>query len=78
MDQDVAHAWQEQQRALEFTETSVRVGRSDRRALEQQRMSTANARMALLAVQAEELSQRINLHLALGGSFELPPTPPSQ
>jgi hypothetical protein len=56
----------------------VRVGRSDRRALEQQRMSTANARMALLAVPAEELSQRINLHLALGGSFELPPTPPSQ
>jgi len=71
-------AWQEQQRALEFTETSMRVGRSDRRALEQQRMTTANARMALLAVQAEELSQRINLHLALGGSFELPPTPPSQ
>ena len=30
----------------------------------------ANARIAMLAVQAEELSQRINLHLALGGSFE--------
>ena len=71
-------AWQEQQRALEFTETSMRVGRSDRRALEQQRMTTANARMALLGVQAEELSQRVNLHLALGGSFEIPTPPPPQ
>jgi len=71
-------AYEEQQRALGLTETSLRVGRSDRRALEQQRLSTANARIALLAVQAEELAQRINLHLALGGSFETPPPPPPQ
>jgi NodT family efflux transporter outer membrane factor (OMF) lipoprotein len=71
-------AFDEQQRALDLTETSLRVGRADRRALEQQRMSTANARIALLAVRAEELSQRINLHLALGGSFETPPPPPPQ
>jgi multidrug efflux system outer membrane protein len=71
-------AWNEQQRALELTETSLRVGRADRRGLEQQRMSAANARIALLAVQAEELSQRINLHLALGGSFETLPPPPPQ
>lgn len=71
-------AYGEQQRALDLTETSLRVGRSDRRALEQQRISTANARIALLGVQAEELAQRINLHLALGGSFETPPPPPPQ
>ena len=71
-------AFGEQQRALELTETSLRVGRADRRGLEQQRMSAANARIAMLAVQAEELSQRINLHLALGGSFEIPPAPPPQ
>jgi NodT family efflux transporter outer membrane factor (OMF) lipoprotein len=69
-------AFDEQHHALEKTESSLRVGRSDQRALEQQRLATANARMALLAVQAEELSQRINLHLALGGSFEVPPAPP--
>jgi NodT family efflux transporter outer membrane factor (OMF) lipoprotein len=71
-------AYDEQRRALELTETSLRVGRADRRSLEQQRLSTADARIALLAVQAEELSQRINLHLALGGSFEAPPPPPPQ
>jgi NodT family efflux transporter outer membrane factor (OMF) lipoprotein len=69
-------AYDEQQRALNLTETSLRVGRSDRRALEQQRLSTADARIALLAIRAEELAQRINLHLALGGSFETPPPPP--
>jgi NodT family efflux transporter outer membrane factor (OMF) lipoprotein len=71
-------AYGEQQRALEFTETSLRVGRADRRALEQQRLSAANARIALLGVQAEALAQRVNLHLALGGSFEVPPAPPPQ
>ena len=68
----------EMQRALELTETSLRVGRADRRGLEQQRLSANSARIALLGVQAEALAQRINLHLALGGSFEIPPTPPPQ
>ena len=71
-------AYAEQSRALTLTETSLRVGRSDRRALEQQRMAAADSRIALLAVRAEQLSQRVNLHLALGGSFETPPPPPPQ
>jgi outer membrane protein TolC len=71
-------AFTEQQRALTLTEHSLEVGRADRRGLEQQRLSTANARIALLAVRAEELTQRVNLHLALGGSFETPPPPPPQ
>jgi multidrug efflux system outer membrane protein len=74
----LSEAFEEQNRALSLTETSLRVGRSDRRALEQQRMAAADARIALLAVRAEELSQRVNLHLALGGSFETPPPPPPQ
>ena len=69
-------AFEEQNRALTLTETSLRVGRSDRRALEQQRLAAADARIALLAVRAEQLAQRVNLHLALGGSFETPPPPP--
>ena len=73
---NLSDAYNEQQRAFELTETSLRVGRSDRRALEQQRLNAANARVALLAVRAEQLAQRVNLHLALGGSFETPPPPP--
>jgi len=69
-------AHDEQKRALELTETSLRIGRADRRALEQQRLSEANAHIALLGVQAEQLAQRVNLHLAIGGSFESPPPPP--
>jgi NodT family efflux transporter outer membrane factor (OMF) lipoprotein len=71
-------AYNEQARALSLTETSFRVGRADRRGLEQQRINTDNARIALLAVRAEELAQRVNLHLALGGSFETLPPPPPQ
>jgi len=74
----LSEAFDEQSRALSLTETSLRVGRSDRRALEQQRMAAADARIALLGVRAEQLAQRVNLHLALGGSFEAPPPPPPQ
>jgi NodT family efflux transporter outer membrane factor (OMF) lipoprotein len=66
-------AFDEQQRALQLTQTALRVGRADRRGLEQQRLATANARIALLAVRAEQLAQRVSLHLALGGSFEAAP-----
>jgi NodT family efflux transporter outer membrane factor (OMF) lipoprotein len=74
----LSSAYDEQSRALTLTETSLRIGRSDKRALEQQRMAAANARIALLGVRAEQLAQRVNLHLALGGSFEAPPPPPPQ
>jgi outer membrane protein TolC len=37
-----------------------------------QRQQVQSARMALLRVQNEQLIQRVNLHLALGGSFAEP------
>ncbi|MDP2827122.1 MAG: efflux transporter outer membrane subunit [Sulfuricellaceae bacterium] len=58
------------QRALELAQTSYRVGKTDFRAVQQQFLSLYAARLALLRVQSEQLAQRTNLHLALGGSFE--------
>lgn len=62
----------EQTRALTFTETKLRIGRADRRALEQQRLNVQQARLALLNVRSDELAERVNLHLALGGRFAPP------
>ena len=58
------------QRALELSRTSYRVGSDDLRAVQQQQLNVHSARLALLRVQSEQLAQRANLHLALGGSFE--------
>ena len=58
------------QRALELAQTSYRVGKADLRAVQQQQLNVHSARLALLRVQSEQLTQRVNLHLALGGSFE--------
>lgn len=58
------------QRTLDLTNTSYRVGRSDLRAVQQQQITLHSARQALLRVQSDQLSERTRLHLALGGSFE--------
>ncbi len=55
--------------ALELAETSYRVGTTDLRNVQQQQLSLNSALLGLLRVQSEQLSQRVNLHLALGGSF---------
>ena len=57
-------------RALELANIRFRVGVGDQRAVQQQSLALHAARTALLRVQAERLVQRVNLHLALGGSFE--------
>jgi len=58
------------QRALTLAETSYRVGNADLRAVQQQQLSVHSARVALLRVQSEQLTQLANLHLALGGSWQ--------
>jgi NodT family efflux transporter outer membrane factor (OMF) lipoprotein len=59
----------ENRRAVELAETRYRVGSDDLRAVEQQQMRFYAAQAALLRVQGEQLVQRVNLYLALGGGF---------
>ena len=61
----------ENARALEFANQRYRVGAGDLRAVQQQQLALSASRTALLRVQAEQLVQRVNLYLALGGSFEV-------
>ncbi len=63
-------------RALELANIRYKVGSGDLRAVQQQQLALAAARTALLRVQSERLVQRVNLHLALGGGFDLPATTP--
>ena len=56
-------------RALDLVQTSYRTGKADMRAVQSQLLDLQAARLNLLRVQSEQLSQRVNLHLALGGGF---------
>lgn len=64
------------ERALELAQIQYRVGSADLRAVEQNQLTLYSARLALLRVQTERLAQRVNLHLALGGGFDLPGVKP--
>jgi len=66
------------EQALELAQTSYRIGKGDLRAVQQQQLNLHAARLTLLRVQSEQLAQRANLHLALGGSFASVPAPPEQ
>lgn len=63
----------ENARALELANIRYKVGVGDLRAVQQQSLALYAARTALLRVQSERLVQRVNLYLALGGSFEARP-----
>ena len=62
----------EQEKTLTLEEQSYRVGRSDLRAVQLQQQQVQAARVAYVRARSEELAQRVNLHLALGGSFAAP------
>ena len=64
------------ERALEFANVRYRVGSGDLRAVQQQQLSLYAARTALLRVQSEQLVQRVNLYLALGGGWDAAPAQP--
>jgi NodT family efflux transporter outer membrane factor (OMF) lipoprotein len=65
----------ENDRALELAQVRYRVGTVDQRAVQQQLLAASAARSALARATSERLVQRVNLHLALGGSFAPPPPP---
>jgi outer membrane protein, multidrug efflux system len=68
LDQNV----RDSQRALDLAQVQYRVGRIDLRGIEQRQLALDGARTSRLQVQSEQLAQRVNLHLALGGAFEFP------
>lgn len=65
----LAQSVAENERALELANVRYRVGSGDLRAVQQQQLAVYAARTALLRVQSEQLVQRVNLHLALGGGW---------
>jgi len=58
------------QEALNLAQVRYNVGSGDLRAVQQQQVAVHGSRSALVRVQTERLVQRVNLHLALGGSFD--------
>jgi outer membrane protein, multidrug efflux system len=58
------------QRAYDVVQTQFKVGSTDLRFVSQRQLALNATRSALVRMQAEQRVQRINLHLALGGSFE--------
>jgi len=65
----LAAAVSDNQQALALAQTRYRIGTADLRSVEQQQLAVAAAKTSLLRVQGERLVQRVNLYLALGGSF---------
>ena len=56
-------------RSMDLATVQYKVGRSDLRSVLQEQMRLVNTQLSLLQVESERLTQRVNLHLALGGGF---------
>jgi outer membrane protein, multidrug efflux system len=63
------------QRALEIVQNQYKVGSTDLRFVTQRQLALSATQSALVRMQAEQRVQRVNVHLALGGSFETRPQP---
>jgi outer membrane protein TolC len=69
-EQILAQTVADNQRALQIVQTQFKVGSTDLRFVTQRQLALNATQSALVRVQAEQRVQRVNLHLALGGSFE--------
>ncbi len=56
-------------RSMELATVQFKVGSSDLRSVLQEQLRLVNTQLSLLQVESERLTQRVNLHLALGGGF---------
>jgi multidrug efflux system outer membrane protein len=59
----------EQQRVVQLSAVQERIGRGDHRAVMQGLLAVGSARSALLQANGQQLANRIDLHLGLGGGF---------
>jgi outer membrane protein, multidrug efflux system len=64
-------------RAYDVVQTQYKVGSTDLRYVTQRQLALDASQAALVRMQAEQRVQRVNLHLALGGSFAPRPAPPT-
>ena len=69
-EQVLAETLADNQRAFDVVRTQFKVGSTDLRFVTQRQLALNATQSALIRVQAEQRVQRVNLHLALGGSFE--------
>jgi NodT family efflux transporter outer membrane factor (OMF) lipoprotein len=69
----LARSVQANERAVGYARVRYDVGSGDLRGIQQQMLALHATRTTLAQVQFERLIQRVNLHLALGGSFEAAP-----
>jgi len=63
----------ENARGVELGRVQYRVGRGDLLSVQQLQLRLYSAQTSLLRIRSERLMQRVNLHLALGGDFFVPP-----
>ena len=77
-EQILTGALTDSRRALEIVQTQYKVGSTDLRFVTQRQLALNATQSAVIRVQSEQRVQRVNVHLALGGSFALPPPPKSE
>jgi multidrug efflux system outer membrane protein len=65
-------------RSMELATVQYKIGSSDLRSVLQEQLRLYSTLMTLVQIQGERLAQRVNLYLALGGGFGMPPEASSE